>query len=695
MADIAQLGVEVRSNGVEKTTGDLNKLSGAAARAEAATEGLSSANRGATGAASAAAKAYATEGAAASSASKQIEMMSRAANLNVKRMGGSMSGLAAQFQDIGVTAAGGMNPMLIALQQGTQIAGQMEMAMQSGAKATAVFGAAFKSLLSPISIASIVLTALAAAALQMVSWAKLGASAVRGLADVLEMIAPYAVAAAAAIALLYAPAVIGGIISLIAWLGRLVVQLGLVAAAFIAANPVVAFIAGLTLAVAAANIFRDELEQIFGFDIVEAAKNGVNATIGAFVGGYRAIKESWSALPAALGDIVYSTANAVIKGVENMVNKVGAKINEYIDSIESALKKLPFGVGDSISLGRVNDKLDFGKVANPYAGAADAAEGKIFAAARSGHGTDYVGKAYDYIGDRASAASGKLKELAKWMTTVDEKKKKKGGKTDVEKYDDIVNGAERRIASLDAEAAALGMTEEAAAAYRYETDLLNQASHKGLTLTELQKGELSALASVMASVEAATKKTREAIAFAKETTRGFVDDFISGLKRGESVWKSFGDAALGVLDKIANKLLDSAFDGLFGGGGFLSGLLSGGGGSSFQATTTLGSFLMNGYADGTMAARTGLAVVGERGPEIVRFGGGEKVIPNHQLRGVNDNGRSGQGTTINAPVEINIDATGADAAGLARVERQLASLKAELPNQIVSTVQNAQKRRGL
>ena len=43
-----------------------------------------------------------------------------------RRMGGSMSGLAAQFQDIGVTAAMGMNPMIIALQQGTQIAGQME-----------------------------------------------------------------------------------------------------------------------------------------------------------------------------------------------------------------------------------------------------------------------------------------------------------------------------------------------------------------------------------------------------------------------------------------------------------------------------------------------------------------------------------------------------------------------------------------
>lgn len=688
--DVAQLGVEVRSNGVEKTTGDLNKLSGAAARAEAATEGLSYANRGATGVASAAAKAYATEGAAASSASKQIEMMSRAANLNVKRMGGSMSGLAAQFQDIGVTAAGGMNPMLIALQQGTQIAGQMEMAMQSGAKATAVFGAAFKSLLSPISIASIVLTALAAAALQMVDWAKLGASAVRGLADVLTTIAPYAAAAAAGLALLYAPTIIFGIVNVIALLGRMAVAAVSAGIAIAAANPLAAFVLGVTAAVAAMNIFREEITKIFGRDIVGDVTTAANFIINSFEAAFEDLKFIWNTFPDVIKAAVVGAANAALVAVEGLIQKAVNLMNAFHAQVNKILPegyKIP--AFDRVSLG--DYKLDDGDAADRAAKALDGRNANI----ERIMGQDRVGQFGEGIARGASAASGKLQELAKWMTTVDEKKKKKGGKTDVEKYDDIVNGAERRIASLDAEAAALGMTEEAAAAYRYETDLLNQASQKGLTLTELQKGELSALASVMASVEAATKKTREAIAFAKETTRGFVDDFISGLKRGESVWKSFGDAALGVLDKIANKLLDSAFDGLFGGGGFLSGLLGGGGGSSFQATTTLGSFLMNGYADGTMAARTGLAVVGERGPEIVRFGGGEKVIPNHQLRGVNDNGRSGQGISVSAPVEININATGADAAGLARVERQLASLKADLPNQIVSTVQNAQKRRGL
>jgi len=45
---------------------------------------------------------------------------------------------------------------------------------------------------------------------------------------------------------------------------------------------------------------------------------------------------------------------------------------------------------------------------------------------------------------------------------------------------------------------------------------------------------------------------------------------------------------------------------------------------------------LQGYAAGTNAATPGMHWVGERGPEIVRFHGGEQVIPNHALGG--DNG---------------------------------------------------------
>ncbi|MDX1128564.1 phage tail tape-measure protein [Sinorhizobium medicae] len=646
MADVATLGLQVESGSVEKGTEALNQLTGAAARAEAAAKGLSGANRGAAGAAAAAAKAYATEGAAAASASKQIEMMNRAANQNRASSRGNLGNIAAQFQDIAVSAQMGMGPLQIALQQGTQLAGvlsSMERPVQG-------LGAAFLSVLSPVSLLTIGIIALAAAGLQMVDWTKLAQSALIALADVLDAIAPYAVAAAAALSLLYAPAIIGGIISLIALLGRLVVQLGILTGAFILANPAVAFIAGITAAVAAANIFRDELAKILGRDIVTDAKNAVNFIIAAFVGGFNGIKSAWSLLPAALGDLIYSTAQLVLKGTELMVNKVISMISDFIGGTYDALSGLAGKVGLDIGTFEGIDPVDFGKITNPYKDKALEAASGITQAMKEAQGTDFVGEGLRVIGEYASTAAGKVKDLVKGLTEVDEKSKKRtGGKSEQEKYADIVAGAERQIAALEAERDAIGLTEQAAAALRYETQLLSEARQRGISLTDAQKSELSSLARVMASIEEETLQMGVALDFAKEVTGGFFDDFFAGIENGKSVWESFGDAALGVLDRIADKLLNDVLDAVFqvsgagagaGGGGLLSWLF--GGGPKVDPWAGL-----RGYANGTSSARPGVAWVGEKGPELVRFKGGEEVIPNHRLQ------RPGNGNVAPSDGQLN------------------------------------------
>ncbi|QRY69102.1 phage tail length tape measure family protein [Ensifer sp. PDNC004] len=635
MADVATLGLKVESGSVEKGTQALNQLTGAAARAEAAANGLTGANRGATGAASAAAKAYAAEGAAAASASKQIEMMNRAANQNGGAAGrGNLANIAAQFQDIAVSAQMGMAPMQIALQQGTQLAAVLS-TMENPVKG---LGQAFLSVISPVGLVTIGIIALVATLLQFVNWSKLAQSVLNALADVLEPIAPYAVAAAAALTLIYAPAIIGGIVSLIALLGRLVVQLGIVAGAFALANPVVAFVAGIAAAVAAANIFRDELTQIFGRDIVADAKNGVNAVIGAFVGGYEAIKAVWANLPAAISDFVYSTAKKVIDGIESMVQKAVDGLNNLINRYALWTASIGQPLSPETYNKLIIPPVEFGHPENPNPGAAGAALKAAQDAYKSAQGTDYVGKGIEAIGEYASTAAGKIKDLAKGLTDVDEKSKKRaGGKSEQEKYADIVAGAERQIAALEAERDALGLTAEAAAALRYETQFLNEAQQRGISLTDAQKSELSALAQTMASIEEETRLMGEAMDFGKHLTQGFFDDFFAGIERGKSVWASFGDAALGVLDRIADKLLTDVIDAVFtvgnagkGGGGLL-GLLGGLFGGSSAADPWAG---LRGYAAGTPSARPGVAWVGEKGPELVRFRGGEQVIPNHRLSGV-------------------------------------------------------------
>ncbi|MEQ1407779.1 phage tail tape-measure protein [Neorhizobium sp. Rsf11] len=635
MADIAQLGIEVTNRGVKENTDGLNKLSGAAARAEAATEGLAGANRGATGAAASAAQAYAREGAAAQSASRQIEMMNRAANSNIAGRRGNIVNLAAQVQDSIISAQAGMAALTIGFQQGTQAA----MVLAAMDKPIQGLTQAFAMVLSPVSLVTIAVITLGAALIQMVNWGKLASSTLRGVAQVLDDIAPYAATAAAAIALIYAPTIIGGIISLIAWLGRLVVQLGAVASAFLIANPAALFIAGVTAAIAAVVIFRDELTRMLGFDVVDAAKRGANLVIGSFVAAFHDLQFVWKQFPNILGSAAIGAANAAIGAIQKMINAASSMLNSLIQSVNGALGNLPGGFQIS-EIG----KVDFGAIDNPYAAALSSAvddRNKIVSRDLS---TDWIGQIGTGISSAASKGTAALKDLAGWMDKVDEKTKKRGGKTEAEKYDDIVDGANRRIASLQAERDALGLTEQAALKLRYEQDLLNQAQARGIGLTSSQRVELSNLAERMASLEYGTEKIREQMEFAKDTTRGFLDDFRSGLENGESVWKSFGNAALGVLDRITDKLLNDVLDAVFkvsnassGGGGLFGivGNLLGFGGTSSSAPSWLNNGFdaspMAKYASGTPSARPGVAWVGEKGPELVRFKGGEEVVPNHRI----------------------------------------------------------------
>lgn len=95
----------------------------------------------------------------------------------VRQFNQSVGVMGAQLQDIAVTAAGGMNPLLIALQQGTQISAAL--AGQGGGGLAAVMGA-IKSVLSPASLLTIVLVAGGAALLQ---WGISAAQAAFGTAD--------------------------------------------------------------------------------------------------------------------------------------------------------------------------------------------------------------------------------------------------------------------------------------------------------------------------------------------------------------------------------------------------------------------------------------------------------------------------------------------------------------------------------
>lgn len=527
MADVATLGLEVRSDQVERGSQALDQLTNSAKRAEAAAAGVSSSTKNAgTSAVSLAAssgRAAASlnlEAAAAHKAAQAMRLHAAAANSNLQSVGRfNTANIAAQFQDIAVSAQMGMGALQIGLQQGTQLAAviaTMERPLHG-------LAAALASVLSPVSLAVIALTTLAAAGLLLVDWSAVASSLLRSLAAAIEPIAPYATMAAAGLALLYAPAIIGGVVSLIALMGRLAVSAGIAAAAMAAANPAAAFVLGVTAAVAAANIFRGELTQIFGVDIVGAAKTGANYVIGSFVAAFEDLKFVWNQFPSIVGAAAIGAANAAISGIESMLNAASGLLDQFIDKVNGALSMLPGG----FNIGKIG-AFEIGKIANPYADALSGAVADRNAAVQGALSRDYLGGFGASISSGASAASAKLKELAGSFTNVEDAAGKAGKAT---------------------------------------------------------KGAAEGAKDPWDGLRNAVDRTKEAMSFARDLAGGFLSDLRSGLKQGEGFWSSFKNAALNALDKIVDKLLNNVLDALFqvnsassgigGGGGGIGGLLGG------------------------------------------------------------------------------------------------------------------------
>src|SRR3546814_1270916 len=106
----------------------------------------------------------------------------------------------------------------------------------------------------------------------------------------------------------------------------------------------------------------------------------------------------------------------------------------------------------------------------------------------------------------------------------------------------------------------------------------------------------------------------------------------------------------------------------------------GGGGGLFSS---IGKFFSGFFADGGLIPTGSFGIVGAAGPEpIFATAGGVGVLPNSALRS------GGLGGT-NVSIPISTAATGADPAGLARVQSQPDRLQAALPGQTARTVQDA------
>lgn len=193
------------------------------------------------------------------------------------------------------------------------------------------------------------------------------------------------------------------------------------------------------------------------------------------------------------------------------------------------------------------------------------------------HSIDLLNKAKNANINLTAAQRAELLKLAADMASADQAMR------NAKFMEESKRSTETFLSRQEMERAALFQTDEAAAASRYEWELLNNAKKAHVDLSPAVVASLHEQAEAMAASEAQTKRTKEITDVAKDAVKGFVTDTISLLKRGELSWASFAQAALDALGKVADKLLSMALDGLLSGvlkslGGAFGNLIGGGGG---------------------------------------------------------------------------------------------------------------------
>lgn len=151
-----------------------------------------------------------------------------------------------------------------------------------------------------------------------------------------------------------------------------------------------------------------------------------------------------------------------------------------------------------------------------------------------------------------------------------------------------------------------------------------------------------------------------------ESLGNSVSDAFKGMLTGAMSWKDGMRSLISsVIDQLWKLFVVQKIVGL------VSGALGGATGtpSSFSPTTSVTppSGFMPGFANGTSYAPGGMALVGERGPELVNLPRGSQVIPNHKIGGLSGGG---------SPISISVDARGSNDPAAVRAQVQQGILEA-------------------
>lgn len=431
--------------------------------------------------------------------------------------GAKMAGLTAaeslnlsrQMADVGVSLAMGMNPLMVLIQQGPQVADIMGTAAARGVG----WSAALTVLGKQLGLVTTVTSASAAANLAQAETAHAAALAELELATANVAAAGGAEAAAAAAAqaavantamaeaaTAAAAAETVALSPLLLIIGAVVAGLAIMGAGFaVAAHEMneggesadqlqkrlgltdeqmkkvgnTAITMGDTI-VGTATVAGRDLWDAFGptltkigtffHDVFEDAVANIvgfaRDTVGTLAAAYGGITAVWSMLPAAMGDIAITAANAVITATETMIN--GAI--DLINDLGEKANLVAIATGSAIRVPTLTN-VEFGKLTDSYEGAGAAAMAAYADGAKKNR--DAALAAFDALGGRYGAGIRGERDSRVRREAGDGKKagKDAGSSAEADEAKRAIEAAQDYIKALKDEAATLGLSAIAAKEY--------------------------------------------------------------------------------------------------------------------------------------------------------------------------------------------------------------------------------------
>ena len=243
----------------------------------------------------------------------------------------------------------------------------------------------------------------------------------------------------------------------------------------------------------------------------------------------------------------------------------------------------------------------------------------------------------------------------------------------VENY---ISSIEKRKATLTAELQTIGMSTAAQESMRIKLEALTIAKEKNITVTEAMRARIDDAAASFGQMAKRVEDARARWDFVQGSLSTVADGLTDIAMRTKSAGEAFKEMALAIIRDFTNMIIKAqlfkavtAFMGGFGGGNTYD----------LAFPTPIGARANGGPVMSGMPY-----LVGERGPEIIVPQSRGQVIPNNQLGGASSGGLT------YAPV---IDARGADAAAVERIERGQQKIAAELDARVRSIVQTRGSKR--